>query len=293
MSIWRRILGIGRSRRRADSDADAGTAPGPDERLDRLLQELRAKLEKFLVIRRAPPGELPTGGPYTLSKTNDNLFRLESGARTPGGASVSILINTRSYLTRQKGADGGLKIQGLLRMSEVALCRALQEKSPGAFLRQADPPGEASLPLFRALTEPLQARGGQPVEGDPGGDTFVPGVAPQPSDLLRWSPFDADQMIARNSPNVLAHVLVHATPELEQFLRLRFSRRLRLLLIDELERLAFPTSRPEMNPGSRNRGLLQFEEALMEFRYSMADYLLRLERDRLRAERGSVQTRRA
>ncbi|MCR9142962.1 MAG: hypothetical protein NXI24_11970 [bacterium] len=284
MSIWRRIFGGGR-RRRTNPDSDGDSDLGPDERLDQLLRELRDKLEKFLVIRHAPPGELPTGGKFALIKTNDQLFRLEAAAKTPGGASVSILINTQSYLTRQKAADGGLKIQGLLHMSEVGLCRALQSQSLGDFLSRAEPPGESSLPLFQALLSAgsVSNAGGTGPASD-GDGLSVPEAPPQPSDLLRWSPFDADQMIARNTPNVLAHVLVHATPELEEFLRNRFSRRLRLLLIDELERLAFPASRPEMNPGSRNRGLLQFEEAILEFRRGMADYLLRLERDRIRAD---------
>lgn len=287
MSIWRRIFGgIGRGRSASDQESDPG--PGPDERLDQLLGELRQKLEKFLIVRSAPHGELPTGGPFTLTKTNDSLFRLDASLPGASGGSLSILINTRPFLTRQKTADGNLKVQGLLRMSEIGLSRALQEKSVGSFLGRAEPPAEASLPLFRALV-------GTPTGASPGSrgaPAYVPEVLPQPSDLLNWAIFDADQMIARNSPNILAHVLVHATPELESFLRKRFSRRLRLLLIDELERLVFPASRPEMNPGSRNRGLLQYEQALTEFRQSMADYLMHLERGRLRAERGSLRTER-
>lgn len=287
MSFWRRIFGGGPFRRRKSApDSDLAPQPGPDERLDQLLGELRRKLDAFLVVRSAPPGELPTAGSYTVTKTNDYLFRLELPAKAPGSASVSILVNTQPYLTSQKNPEGGLKIQGLLRMSEVELCRGLQEKNAGGFLGRAEPPAEPSLPLFQALLSGANAQSApdQRSPASPGGPS-IPEAPPQPSDLLRWSPFDADQMIAHNSPNVLAHVLVHATPELEAFLRGRFSRRLRLLLIDELERLAFPTSRPEMNPGSRNRGLLQYEDALLEFRQGMADYLLRLERERIRAER--------
>lgn len=267
MSVWSRLFGGNRRGRAAPADS----SPGPDARLDQLLRELRAKLEKFLVIRSAPAGEIPTGGPYTLTKTNDSLFRLE----IPGGG-LAVLINTRPFLTRQKGPDGSLKVQGLLRMSETALCRALQEKSVGAFLSRAEPPAESSLALFQSLVG-TPASGGRP--------TYIPEALPAMSSLLQWDLFDADQMIARNSPNVLAHALVHADADLEAFLRKRCSSRLRLLLIDELERLAFPASRPEMNPGSRNLGLLQYEEALLEFRRTMADYLLRQERVRLRQER--------
>jgi hypothetical protein len=287
MSIWRWIFSGGRRRR--NRQTEAGQGPGPDERLDRVLRQLRERLQKFLVVRSAPPGPIPTGGSYTLTKTSGELFRLESEAD-----GLAILINTRPFLTRHPvaGQPGQFQIRGLLRMSEVELCRALSDKTPGEFLSHAEAPGEGSLTLFQELlgapAADRQARARAVLldeRSEPVPRSGAVGVLPQPAELLQWPLFDADQMIARNSPNVLAHVLIHAAPELEAFLRGRCSTRLKLVLIEELERLGSAGSRPEMNPGSRNLGLLQFEDALTEFRRTMSDYQTRLERERLRGQR--------
>lgn len=274
MFLWRRIFSRGRRKSNASADASRGpvqTRAAIQERL----ADLRARLERFLVVRRAPAGALTTGGGYRLIKTGDYLFRLEqdqdAGSGTPA---LAILINTRPFLGRK--AEG--QVQGLLHMTEVDLCRALQSKTSAQFLNRAQPPAESSLPLFQELTGAANASAKSSLLG-------VPGVLPRPEELLRWELFDVDRMITGHSANTLAHVLVHAAPELEQLLLSRCSGRLRTLLLDELALLASPGANPELNPGSRNRGLLDFEAALREFREGLAAYQQKQRRDALRARR--------
>lgn len=285
MSFLRRLFG---GRKPA---APAPSGPDADTRLGDLLRRLREKLHAFLVTRTAEPGVLKETPHFRLSKTNDNLFRLEAEG-------VSILVHTEPFLLKKDG-----KIQGLLRMSEISLCRALSGGGPkmdlGSFLEHADPPGERSRGLFAELRKSsYKSAGGagqdarkSSYNSDGDLDGADPDVLPALSELLTWRPFDADQMIAQNDLNTLGHVLIHATPELEVFLRNRLSRRLKLMLVEELERIGSPGSRPELNPNSRNRGLLHFEEALLEFRRKMHTYVLRERGRELQRERRREKTR--
>ncbi len=275
MSFLRRLFG---GRKPA---APAAGGPDVDTRLGDLLRRLREKLRAFLITRQAEPGVLKETPHFRLSKTNDNLFRLEAEG-------VSVLVHTEPFLLKKDG-----KIQGLLRMSEVSLCRALAEAGPkaelGSFLEHAEPPGERSRGLFAELRK--SSYKSSPANGAPGSGGTDLDVLPALSELLTWQPFDADQMIAQNDLNTLGHVLIHATPDLEVFLRNRLSARLKLMLVEELERIGSPGSRPELNPNSRNRGLLQFEEALLEFRRKMHAYVLRERGRALRRERQQEKTR--
>lgn len=245
MSLWSRLS---RGFRRKPS-AEPEPGPTPDDRLRVSLSRVREKLSRLLITRSRPQGEIKRTKRYALVKNNPGLFRLET-------ENLSVLISTESFLYQKDG-----KVQGLLQMSELALCRALAGESIEEFFRRAQPPGESSRALYTSLL------------GDRQADDYD--RLPALGELVAWPPFDMDQMIAKSSLNTLAHALVHAPEDLERALVARFSRRLKLELADELERLALPGSAPELNPHSRVRSLSDFEPALIEFRRTMYSYRLR------------------
>ncbi|MCB1316592.1 MAG: hypothetical protein KDK27_11590 [Leptospiraceae bacterium] len=245
MAFWQKI--VKKIRRKRKSDAES-RGPDLDAQLSELLRTLRSKLQKFLITRSAN-GVIKKSGAFTLTKTNPGLFRLDA-------ENLSVLINTESFLVR--GNDN--RVQGLLRVSETALCRALQNgKNVREIVQATDAPERpASLEIYQELIE-------QPSDSSL---DRLPGL----HELLEWAVFDLDQMITRNSVNTLAHVLVHASPALEERLRSRLSVRLKATIYQELESLGSPGSNPELNPHSRRLGFLQFETALKEFRTQMLQY---------------------
>lgn len=223
--------------------------PTATERFDRALARCRDRLQKFLVTRSVETGTVKKTARWTMVKSNPGLYRLE-------GEQCSILINTEPFLVRREG-----KIQGLLRMSESELCRALEEEGGlDGFLRRSEP----LPPHSRKLRDEIFSTG----------DTVSDGFDDQPGlpDLREWSKFAIDRMITTHSVNTLALVLVSSDPQTESVIRQRLSNRLEETLIGELEALAGEGSRPELNPHSRVRPLFDFEEALTEFRRGMQRY---------------------
>jgi hypothetical protein len=216
-----------------------------ESRFDETLSRLRSRLDRFLVTRSVPAGEIKKTASWTLTKTNAGLFRFES----PG---ASILISTEPFLAKKDG-----KLSGLLRMSEASLCRVLNE---GGEFRD-----------FLRLAEPLKQRYRELVEPE---ERFEPSEFPGIDDLMDWESFDIYQMIARSTPNMLVHVLVHASPEASMRLREQLSIRKKEMLIEEMEALLSPGSQPLMNPHTHNLSLLEYEESLAGFRLIMKEYLI-------------------
>ena len=121
MSLWQRLA---RGLRRRKTASEAAPPIDPDERLVQLSAELRAKLQRFLVTRSRPYGELLAAREFRLAKNGPGLFRIEA-------AGASIAIHTEDFLVRTVASgevEAGGKIQGLLHMSEAALNRAIQEE---------------------------------------------------------------------------------------------------------------------------------------------------------------------
>ena len=223
-------------------------APPLDERLSELLREVRGKLDEFLVTRSAGPGPIRKTGEWSLARSGPGLFKLEF-------AQGSLLITTRPFLLRKDG-----RVQGLLQMSEVALCKAISGGGPiSEFLMRSEPPSEESRPLFDELT-------GKVPSGPP------PEVLPPMSLAATLNPAGFDQVLVNAGPNVLAHALLHADAALADRIRGRLSDRHRSLLILELESLEGGGDR-STNPHSRVFGLLDFEDALRAFRRALAGVL--------------------
>ncbi len=260
--MWKFLESLfNRRRRRRRATTPAGEL---DTRLNERLAAIRAKLDRWLVTRRSEPGPVKKTARWALTKTNQGLYRLEA----PG---VSVMISTEPFLTRQKTKEGDLKITGLLRMSELALSGAVHGAGELAtFFQKAEPVQGPGRELFVALATPA-VNGTIRAAPEEGVET-VGERLPEPGDLTRWEPFALDQMIVRNSPNTLAHVLVHADPDLERLLRSRLSEGLKRSLLTELDSLLSVGSDPTLNPHTRVRSLLEFEEALAEFQGRMKSY---------------------
>lgn len=221
----------------------------PADEIDRLLSELRARLNKFLVTRSVNTGLIKKTKSWSLTKTNPGLFKLESDR-------VSVLISTEPFLIRKDG-----KIAGLLGMSETDLCRAVSSgKNEAEFFHKSYPVRGNSVSLMHEITR-LDA-----------GNTET---SCSISDLESWAPFELHQMIAKNRPNTVAHVLIHAPEAVVDVLLNAMSVRYKRMLLTELQALLSPGSTPEMNPMSKNYGLLEFEQAIESFEQEMENWLKR------------------
>lgn len=239
------------SKKRPEVIADKSISP--DERVDKLLSDLRANLNQFLITRRVETGVIKKTSRWSLTKSHPGLFRLEAKG-------ISLLINTAPFLMEKDGT-----IQGLLRMNEADICRAIHENEGAeAFVRRSEPlPGHNHFLRDKISDVDREPdREGESIELRQGID-----------DLCKWSKFDIDQMITKSSPNTLAHLLVHANPETVMIVKKHLSRRLKEIIILELEALHYSGLKPEINPHSRNRSLLDYEKALEEFQKIMQDYL--------------------
>ncbi|MBI3396722.1 MAG: hypothetical protein HY042_12870 [Spirochaetia bacterium] len=224
-----------------------------DSRLDLILKELRLKQKRLLVTRSVTSGEIKAASGWKLSKTGTGLFRLDSDK-------ASLLLFTEPFLLKKEG-----KITGMLGISESGLCRALGEGSLESILQVVEPVGGHSEELMREL------RKGAP----PAGEAAL--------DASSLTDFDVSQLLAKSSLNVIAHVLMSGG-ELEKKVRKNLSVRLKEEIARELEGLTSPGT-----PGRRFYALLDFEEALAEFRARWRDYenekLLRQMREEQRRSR--------
>ena len=234
--------------------------PGITENLQAGLIKNREKLSKFLITEGT--GVIKKTKDWEVRKQAAGLFRIDT-------KEASILINTGGFLARKES-----KITGLLRMSETDLNRALHaNEGLDGFFSRAEPLGASSLPLRDELLghlDPADKKSESGVSADRAPDSGR-GAARDldkkqgPEDLLSWEKFDLDQVIAHSATNTLAHVLVRASRELEELLLSRLSRGKQAMLVDELNLLYSAASHPDLNPHSRTRSLLEFEDAVLEF----------------------------
>lgn len=250
-SFWKRLFGFRKK-------GPAGPPPvPPTEQLAEAVLRLRNKLKRFLVTRSVESGVVAKHGEFTIRRNNSGLFRLD-------GPQVSVLINTAPFLQIKDG-----QLQGLIRMGEADLCRAIAVgKGAEEYFRHAEALDGSSA---AALAQVLPAAVGRNE------------VLPALTELLQWTDFEIQQLVAISAPNTLAHVLVHAPSEVYDALVRNLSRRKQQLLASELETLGGVGARPELNPHSRLRPLTDFEPALLEFRRSMLELRANTRRARTRA----------
>ncbi len=228
-----------------------------DEKIDGLLRKCRKRLEELLITRKVERGSIKKTSTWELFRSNPGLYRIDA----PG---VSILLHTAPFLIEGAAPKQGTKkVQGLLQIKEIELCKAaLSSKSLADFLRHAEAP---SVSMGQEIYDRLLSGSERQCETE---------RLPSLSELLAWQPFDLDQMLARNTENTLAHVLIQADPKLELLLRSRLSFRLAQIVQEELEALLMEKTDGRFdNPHSKQRPLQDFEAALREFQGSMQAYL--------------------
>lgn len=217
-----------------------------EEDLIQWIARARNRLERFLITRSVRQGQVKKTKEWTLNKTNDGLFRLE-------GERYSLLLSTAPFLAEKDG-----KISGLLRMNESTLCRLLHDSAGIAqFLEKSDPLDTKYNDLAMALT----------------GKELQEHELPVPMDMVTWSDFDVQSVLAHNSLNTIAHVMISSPPPVGHKILGVLSSRMKRSLILEMESLVSPGTDPALNPHSRNRALQDFESALLEFRRTMKEYL--------------------
>ncbi|MCB1174007.1 MAG: hypothetical protein KDK39_10590 [Leptospiraceae bacterium] len=281
-----------RFRRKRKTKPQAVSRSELEGQLDQAIQANRTALARLLVTRKAARGSVKKTRQWELSKTNSSLFRIESDQ-------ISVLIATAPFLmdplaasladaADNSGAEDPPgsrcertpkeRIQGLLFSSELNLNRALQSAhSLAEFLQWIDPPADAnSLALFEQL--------GRSSKGPSNTRPLLPPL----SGIRQWSGRDLDQMIAKNSINTLAHVLIHADSRSQLVLRDRFSRGLLRLMLEEQQSLSRSFALDWKNPHSRQRPLAEYEAALLEFRQRMQAWLQERDRSLARESRKAL-----
>ena len=256
LAFFRRLF----PRRKSASTRTSEKQPDLDEILDRRLKTLRKQLEDFLITRRVTGGEIRKTAAYRLTKTNPEVYRLES-------KNCSLLIATGPFLALQDQ-----RITGLLLMSESDLCEALASgKHIRDFLLRSRSLRGKSRPIY----EKLCGRRTPEDFGNAGID-----------DLADWEPSDIYQMLIRSNPNTLAHVLLHIGPAGERKLRMGLSAGLKKMLLSEFDSLPV-TGRQTSNPHSKLRSLREFEVAITEFESAMESYRREKKHRQLRAGNGN------
>lgn len=230
------------------NNREESESPGlkPEEELLQWIARARTRLERFMITRSIKHGPVKKTREWTLHKTNDGLFRLD-------GDKYSILISTAPFLARKDG-----KISGLLRMSETSLCHLLHDQANlNGFLQHSDALDERYNDLVEELT-------GKELE-----EHELPALV----EMVTWSDFDVQSVLAHNSLNVIAHVLISSSSSVQHKILGALSERMKRALILEMESLVSPGTDPALNPHSRNRSLQDFESAILEFRRTMRVYI--------------------
>ncbi|MCB1304556.1 MAG: hypothetical protein KDK37_09770 [Leptospiraceae bacterium] len=232
--------------RRKKRPEPAPTSAELNQSIEEIVKSIASKLDRFLITRKVAQGPIQKSAKWALHKNHTGLFRLDAEG-------MSILLFTEPFLVRRQD-----KIQGLLPISEVDLCRAAQQKDPSAFLLQAQPPSGDGFALYESMLEKSDR---DSVE------------LPSMEELRHWNGSDIHRLLSHLRMNVVAHALIHASAEIRSILLSNASRRYREMMILELEALRSPGSDPDLNPNSQNLGLLQFDRALKEFQSEMRTYL--------------------
>ncbi len=233
-----------KSRRRTGAQE---SAPDITIAVENKIKEGRIRLNRFLLTSRSDSGLVKKTKEWSLSKTNDGLFRLD-------GSNYSLLINTAPFLLKKDQ-----KLTGLIRMSEAKLNRLLhQESDLVGFLESGEPFAEKYLPLVDEILASHKSawRSDPPL-----------------AEIIEWNDFDIQRVLSGCSINTVALVLVAGGDDVSSRIRRVVSKRYMQSLLIELDSILSPGIDPELNPHSKNRPLQQFDGAIAELRNKMGRYL--------------------
>lgn len=204
------------------------------------LTELKRKLLEFFITRQVSSGKVVERNHYTLTKTGEELYRLEGKDRS--GFQYSIVISTGSFLTRKNGT-----VTGVIQINEVELNKAIQRE-------------HSSLENFLNEFENLYLSENS---------LIALGISKPKfhwKEVLEWETFWKEQLIRHLKPNRLALLLVTLD---EDFLKL-FSEyattKQKKIISDELFYLNQGVNNKDSNPNTKNLNLQDSNKALDELR---------------------------
>lgn len=222
--------------------------------IDKELDTLKEKLSNFLITSKIKSGVVVEKKNYTLIKNGANLYRLEGTENT--GRKFSIIISTNN--TINLNSEG--KLTGLIQIQEAELNRAIQNE-------------HSTLKSLFVNFDGLKL--------DDVANELITGVRSTYNwkIILSWNPFWKQQILLRMSPNTIALLLVSLDNDFRTFFQTIATSKQKQIIADELFFLNEIAEPSQMNPHSKNIGLINFDKAQKELKNSIVAIQLKIERE--------------
>lgn len=202
--------------------------------IEKELEDLRKKLSDFLLTSKTNSGKVIERERYVLLKTSPCLYKLE-GTQSDG-KQYSIILSTGGYL---KEANG--KITGLLHLSEAEINRAIMAE-------------HETLESFIELCKSLSYS-----------ELFGSNSVAIPwSQIQAYPRFWKEQILLRLKPNSIALLLISQGEPFKKLFYEVSTTKQRKLIMDELFYLNQGTTSEEANPHSKNRNLMNYDQAIQD-----------------------------
>lgn len=203
------------------------------------LKELKKKLSDFFLTRKVNYGKVVERNYYTLTKTGEELFRLEG--KDKSGYSYSIIISTGSFLTKKNET-----VTGVIQVNEVELNRAIQKE-------------HSSLENFLSEFSNLSLSENS---------LMAVGISKPKfhwKEILNWETFWKEQIILHLRPNTLAVLLVTLDDDFFKMFSEFATNKQKKIISDELFYLNQGVNNKDSNPNTKNINLQEVHKALHEF----------------------------
>ncbi|MDX1960960.1 MAG: hypothetical protein SFU98_20490 [Leptospiraceae bacterium] len=203
------------------------------------LDELKKKLNDFLLTRKVDTGKVIERKNYTLIKNGNALYKIEGTEKT--GRPYSILISTGNFISENNG-----KLTGLISVTEASLNRALlaDYTSLDAFLSKFNG--------LKLTNESLQALG-------------VIETKFNWKEVLTWTRFWKEQLFLHLRPNTTAVLLVTLDNDFKDLFLKVATRKQKQIVSEELYYLNRGVNSEESNPNTLNYDLKEFDFAKEKF----------------------------
>lgn len=205
----------------------------------RELEELKKKLLDFSLTRKVTFGKVVERTHYTLTKTGEELYKLEG--KDKSGFTYSIVISTGSFLNKKNDT-----VVGVIQVSEGELNRAIQREFSSL---------ESFLGEFSGLN--LSENSWEAI-----------GIQKPKfhwKEVLGWDTFWKEQLIRHLRPNTLALLLVTLDNDFMKMFSEYATPKQKRIISDELFYLNQGVNNKESNPNTKNFNLQDSHKAIQEF----------------------------
>lgn len=203
------------------------------------LQELKKKLVDFFLTRKVVSGKVVERTHYTLTKTGEELYKLEG--KDKSGFTYSIVISTGNFLSKKNGV-----VVGVIQVNEGELNRAIQREFSSL---------ESFLGEFSGLN--LSEKSWEAI-----------GIQKPKfhwKEVLSWDTFWKEQLIRHLRPNTLALLLVTLDDDFMKMFSQYATPKQKKIISDELFYLNQGVNSKESNPNTKNFNLQDSNKAIQEF----------------------------